>query len=148
MTKRQLLDVVCTMRPPPPDPAPYVVSRSSDWNGLARARDVLTLGSAGDQLFERLVEGDTRTTTTWRRVTSATAVTPPPRNQLAGTWRLLTSEAATNGEVVQCWAARPGGYLIFTEDMHFTDVLQPRGLPPFVCGDRMAGTDAENRAAV
>lgn len=73
---------------------------------------------------------------------------PEPRNQIIGTWRMVSAESERNGITEPAYGERPNGMLSFTPDMRFVEVLTDSTLPRFASEVRGAGTDAENRAAM
>jgi hypothetical protein len=70
------------------------------------------------------------------------------RNQVVGTWRLVSAYLDPDGKRVPAYGARPSGMLVFTSDMHFVEVLTDGDVPRFASDARGQGTDAENRAAM
>lgn len=73
---------------------------------------------------------------------------PAPRNQIIGTWRMVSTESERNGITEPAYGERPNGMLSFTPDMRFVEVLTDSTVPRFASEVRGAGTDAENRAAM
>ncbi|HEY6759868.1 MAG TPA: lipocalin-like domain-containing protein [Baekduia sp.] len=120
-----------------------------NWTDLRRGREALTLMVAGDTLTERLRVGDARLTLVWERHAPATGgPAPGGPNRVASVWRMATCEARHGETVEQPFGPEPAGYLVFTEDGYFVDVLHRPDLPPFASGDRQTGTAAENAAVV
>src|SRR5262245_24531192 len=80
-----------------------------------------------------------------------TAATPSQkttlREQLVGTWDFVIAEiTAANGAKSFPFGERPKGLLIFTADGHFSQVHISGDLPRIASNNRLAGTDADNRA--
>ncbi len=80
--------------------------------------------------------------------TMSAACQATSRNQLVGTWRMLSAQLDPEGKNQPAYGARPNGLLTFTPDMHYIEVLTDADLPRFASGVRGEGTDAENRAAM
>ncbi len=72
----------------------------------------------------------------------------PARNQVLGTWRLISAQIDPEGRNLPAYGERPNGLLTFTPDMHFVIVLTDASTPKFASNVRGEGTDAENRAAM
>ena len=70
------------------------------------------------------------------------------RNLVAGTWIMVSAQADPNGQNKPLFSFHPSGLLIFTQDLHFADVLTNPDVPKFASGDRTKGTDVENKAVV
>ena len=71
------------------------------------------------------------------------------REQLVGTWNFVIAEiTAANGTKTLPFGDKPKGQLIFTADGHFSQVHVSSGLPRIASNNRLAGTDADNRAIV
>ena len=71
------------------------------------------------------------------------------REQLVGTWNFVIAEiTAANGTKTLPFGDRPKGQIIFTEEGHFSQVHVSSGLPRIASNNRLAGTDADNRAIV
>jgi hypothetical protein len=84
---------------------------------------------------------------------AANAATAQPaktmREQLVGTWNLVIAEiTAADGKKTLPFGDKPKGQLIFTADGHFSQVHVSSGLPRIASNNRLAGTDADNRAIV
>lgn len=73
---------------------------------------------------------------------------PPPRNDVVGTWRMISAQTERNGRTEPVYGERPSGMLAFTPDMRYVEVLTDASLPPFASEVRGEGTDQENRAAM
>ena len=69
-----------------------------------------------------------------------------PRNQVLGTWRMISAQLDPDGRNVPAYGAKPASLLVFTADMHFVEVLTDADVPRFASNARGEGTDAENRA--
>ena len=71
-----------------------------------------------------------------------------PRNQVVGTWRMVSAQIDRDGKSVPAYGQRPNGMLIFAPDMHYVEVLTDGDVPRFASNARGGGTDAENRIAM
>ncbi|MFK4387663.1 lipocalin-like domain-containing protein [Bradyrhizobium sp. USDA 223] len=71
-----------------------------------------------------------------------------PLNQVLGTWRMVSAQLDPDGRNVPAYGQKPNSLLVFTEDMHFIEVLTDASIPKFASNERGAGTDEENRAAM
>lgn len=76
------------------------------------------------------------------------STTPPERNDVVGTWRMILAETERNGRTEPAYGEQPSGMLSFTADMRYVEVLTDSSLPPFASEARGEGTDQENRAAM
>jgi hypothetical protein len=71
------------------------------------------------------------------------------REQLVGTWDFVIAEiTAANGTKTLPFGDKPKGQVIFTADGRFSQVHVSGGLPRIASNNRLAGTDADNRAIV
>src|SRR5215510_247183 len=71
------------------------------------------------------------------------------KDQLVGTWNFVIAEITTaDGKKTLPFGDKPKGQLIFTQDGHFSQVHVSSGLPRIASNNRLAGTDADNRAIV
>jgi Lipocalin-like domain len=71
------------------------------------------------------------------------------REQLVGTWNLVIAEiTAADGKKTLPFGPSPKGQIIFTADGHFSQVHISSGLPKIASNNRLAGTDADNKAIV
>ncbi|MET0904514.1 MAG: lipocalin-like domain-containing protein [Tardiphaga sp.] len=70
------------------------------------------------------------------------------RNQVAGTWRMISARVDPEGANIDAFGPAPQGMLVFTDDMHFVELLTDPGTPRFGSDARDEGTEAENRASV
>lgn len=70
------------------------------------------------------------------------------QNQVLGTWRMVTAQIDPDGKNVPAYGDKPNGLLVFTEDMHFIEVLTDATIPKFASDARGQGTAEENRAAM
>lgn len=71
-----------------------------------------------------------------------------PLNQVLGTWRMVSAQLDPDGRNVPAYGQKPNSLLVFTEDMHFIEVLTDASIPKFASNVRGDGTDEENRAAM
>ena len=75
--------------------------------------------------------------------------TKPLREQLVGTWSFVIAEITTaDGKKTFPFGEKPKGMLIFTADGHFSQVHVSGDLPRITSNNRLAGTDADNKAIV
>jgi hypothetical protein len=71
------------------------------------------------------------------------------RDQLVGTWSFVIAEITTaDGKKTLPFGDKPKGMLIFTADGHFSQVHVAGDLPKIASNNRLAGTDADNKAIV
>jgi hypothetical protein len=75
-------------------------------------------------------------------------VAAQPLNQVLGTWRMVSAQIDPGGRNVPAYGPAPSGLLVFTEDMHFVEVLTDSTIPKFASSARGNGTADENRAAM
>jgi len=69
-------------------------------------------------------------------------------NQVLGTWRIVTAQIDPDGKNLPAYGDKPNGMLVFTEDMHFIEVLTDATIPRFASDVRGQGTATENREAM
>jgi len=85
-------------------------------------------------------------------VIASAAVAQPAktlRDQLVGTWSFVIAEITTaDGKKTLPFGDKPKGMLIFTADGHFSQVHVAGDLPKIASNNRLAGTDADNKAIV
>lgn len=83
---------------------------------------------------------------------AASAASDPPtdtaKNQVVGTWRMVSATLEEKGSRSRPYGDRPNGMLVFTRDMHFVEVLTRSDVPRFASDVRGGGTDVENRRAM
>ena len=79
---------------------------------------------------------------------AGTAKAQPARNQVLGTWRMVSAQIDPEGRNVPAYGARPNGLLVFTPDMHYVEVLTDATIPRFASAERGRGTSAENARAM
>jgi hypothetical protein len=71
------------------------------------------------------------------------------REQLVGSWSFVIAEITTaDGKKTFPFGEKPKGMLIFTADGHFSQVHVSGDLPRIASNNRLAGTDADNKAIV
>jgi hypothetical protein len=70
------------------------------------------------------------------------------KNNVAGTWNLISAYMDNHGTRLDILGSHPGGMVIFTEDLHFVVVLNNPDIPKFVSGDRLTGTPEEYKSSV
>lgn len=69
-------------------------------------------------------------------------------NKVVGTWRMVSAQVDPRGANTPAYGPAPHGWLVFTDEMTFVEVLTDPRVPKFASGVRGEGTDAENRAAM
>ena len=79
---------------------------------------------------------------------SAIAQHSTAKEQLVGTWTLVSSTVERDGTKVEPFGSNPIGYMIFTARGHFAWNLMRTDRPKFASGNRATGTVEENKAAV
>ncbi len=67
-------------------------------------------------------------------------------NSVAGTWRIISATAESNGNIFYPYGREPRGKLVFTEDLHFVEFMYDPAIPEVKSNERGKGTDEENRA--
>ena len=73
----------------------------------------------------------------------------PLRDKLVGTWSFVIAEiTAADGKKTLPFGDKPKGMLIFTADGHFAQVHVAGDLPKIASNNRLAGSDADNKAVV
>src|SRR5450432_760645 len=70
------------------------------------------------------------------------------KNNVAGTWNLISAYMDNHGNRLDILGSHPGGMVIFTKDLHFIVVINNSEIPKFVSGDRSNGTPEEYKTAV
>lgn len=70
------------------------------------------------------------------------------KNNVAGTWEMVSADANPNTESTPILGPHPGGLLIFTQDFHFSVIVNNPNIPNFASGDRFQGTVEEKSLAV
>lgn len=69
-------------------------------------------------------------------------------NKVVGTWRMVSAQLDPQGANTPAYGPNPHGWLVFTQDLTFVEVLTDPRVPRFASNVRGQGTDAENRAAM
>ncbi|MDP9937944.1 lipocalin-like domain-containing protein [Ectopseudomonas alcaliphila] len=69
-------------------------------------------------------------------------------NQVAGTWRMVSATLEADGRIERPYGENPQGMLVFTQGMHFVEVLTDGDMPRFQSNARGGGSDEENRRAM
>jgi hypothetical protein len=69
-------------------------------------------------------------------------------NKIVGTWRMLSAQINPDGENRPAYGPNPHGWLVFTKELTFVEVLTDPRVPKFASNVRGNGTDEENRAAM
>ncbi len=77
----------------------------------------------------------------------ASAQNDPP-NKLVGTWRMVSAQIDPQGANTVASGPNPNGWLVFTKELTFVEVLTDPRVPKFASNVRGKGTDDENRAAM
>src|ERR1700733_5912204 len=70
------------------------------------------------------------------------------KNNVAGTWNLISGYMDNHGQRIDVLGPHPGGMVIFTEDLHFMVIVHNPDIPKFASGDRSSGTPEEYKTAV
>ncbi|MCD9116659.1 MULTISPECIES: lipocalin-like domain-containing protein [Pseudomonas] len=70
------------------------------------------------------------------------------QNSLIGTWRMISATVEHQGSSSDAYGPNPHGWLVFTPELTFVEVLTDPRVPPFRSNVRGEGTDEENRAAM
>ncbi|PRD41610.1 hypothetical protein C5748_20220 [Phyllobacterium phragmitis] len=78
----------------------------------------------------------------------AAPATAQTMNKVVGTWRMVSAHIDPQGRNAPAYGPNPHGWLVFTEDLTFVEVLTDPRVPKFASDVRGQGTDEENRAAV
>ncbi|MCI0916637.1 lipocalin-like domain-containing protein [Pseudomonas stutzeri] len=69
-------------------------------------------------------------------------------NQVVGTWTMVSATTERQGVRSDAYGPDPHGWLVFTEELTFVEVLTDPRVPKFASEVRGEGTDEENRAAM
>ena len=70
------------------------------------------------------------------------------KNQVAGTWRIVSAEVEQDGKKMLPFGPHPSGILSFTTDMHYVEVLTDPAILHFASDDQGGGTEEENRTVM
>jgi Lipocalin-like domain len=70
------------------------------------------------------------------------------KEQIVGTWRLVSIYNEENGAKTYNFGEKPLGLLIFDRSGNVINFLSKPGLPKFAVDNRLKGTDAEYRAVM
>lgn len=76
---------------------------------------------------------------------SAWAASP---NAVVGTWKMVSAQLDPRGANTPAYGPAPHGWLVFTPELTFVEVLTDPRVAKFASNARGMGTDAENRAAM
>ena len=68
--------------------------------------------------------------------------------QVQGSWTLVSVYVEQDGKKIEPFGSQPRGFLIFTHDGRFLEILLRPNLPKFAANNRMKGTPEENQAIV
>ena len=68
--------------------------------------------------------------------------------QVQGSWTLISVYVEQDGKKIEPFGSQPRGFLIFTHDGRFLEILLRPNLPKFAVNNRMKGTPEENQAIV
>ena len=68
--------------------------------------------------------------------------------QVQGSWTLVSVYVEQDGKKIEPFGSQPRGFLIFTHDGRFLEILLRPNLPKFTANNRMKGTPEENQAIV
>ncbi len=69
-------------------------------------------------------------------------------NSVVGTWRMISATVESQGIKSNAYGPDPHGWLVFTPELTFVEVLTDPRVPAFRSNVRGEGTDEENRAAM
>jgi hypothetical protein len=78
----------------------------------------------------------------------ANAQTKSVKDQLVGSWSLVSLVADPGGKKIEPFAANPIGRMILDGNGRFSTITLRPGLPRFASGNRMQGTPDEHKAIV
>lgn len=81
-------------------------------------------------------------------MSAATTALAEARNPLIGTWSMVSATTERQGVRADAYGPEPHGWLVFTPELTFVEVLTDPRVPTFESNVRGEGTDAENRAAM
>ena len=70
------------------------------------------------------------------------------KNNVAGTWRMVSAQIDPDGKNLPAYGSAPNSLLVFTEDLHFVEVMTDSTIPKFASEERGQGTAPENQAAM
>ena len=70
------------------------------------------------------------------------------KEQIVGTWRLVSIYNEINGTKVHLYGEKPMGMTVFDRSGNHLSFLSKPDLPKFAVANRLQGTDAENRAVM
>lgn len=73
---------------------------------------------------------------------------PPPRNEVIGTWRMISAHTERNGPTESACGKQPSGMLASTRDVRHVEVLTDSSLPLVTSEVRGDGTDQKYRLAM
>ncbi len=76
------------------------------------------------------------------------AVLAETNNQLVGTWAMVRATTDRQGVIADAYGPEPHGWVVFTRELTFVEVLTDPRVPKFASEVRGEGTDDENRAAM
>ena len=65
------------------------------------------------------------------------------KEQLVGTWELISLVVHQGGKRIELFGPRPRGIQVMTEDGHFTNIITRESLPLYAGANRMKGTEEE-----
>jgi hypothetical protein len=80
--------------------------------------------------------------------TSGAALGQSLKEQIVGTWRLVSIYNEEKGVKTHNYGEKPLGLLMFDRSGNVIQMLSKPGLPKFAAKNRMKGTDAEYRAVM
>jgi hypothetical protein len=80
--------------------------------------------------------------------TAFSSVFASKENALVGTWRMVSATVDSQGSRSDAYGPEPHGWLVFTPELTFVEVLTDPRVPTFRSNVRGEGTDEENRAAM
>ncbi|MDB5652539.1 MAG: hypothetical protein JWQ94_152 [Tardiphaga sp.] len=71
-----------------------------------------------------------------------------PPNRIVGTWTMASAQLDPQGANTPAYGPNPHGWLVFTKELTFIEVMTDPRVPKFASNVRGKGTDDENRAAM
>jgi lipocalin-like protein len=70
------------------------------------------------------------------------------KDQIVGTWMVVSSTATKDGKTSEPQGAHPLGQFMFDSSGHFSQIDLNPDIPKFASNNRLTGTPAENKAVV
>jgi hypothetical protein len=79
---------------------------------------------------------------------SAVSQQKPLKDQIVGTWTVVSATVERDGKKAEALGANPLGYMMFDSSGHFLYNFMRADRPKFASNNRETGTPEENKAAV